>query len=200
MTLMTKGDFARHRGVGKSAVSNWAKKGLLVMGECPTSGALKVDVERTEARINTRIDPMRGRPSAGAPSAPTPASEGGDFVSGGRTGAHVRVELAEEQLVSKRLANAERAGELGVQIELERRAGELGRIMRERIHSMFRSIAERLAAERDVRTIMSIGAAEIDGVFAQMANDAENGALADADDGVEDAALENDLAEALAEV
>ncbi|MEG8021810.1 hypothetical protein [Sphingomonas aerolata] len=77
MTLMTKGEFAVHRGVGKSAVSNWAKKDLLVMGECPTSGAIKVDVERTEARINARVDPMRGRPSASLPlAAPAPVEEG----------------------------------------------------------------------------------------------------------------------------
>ncbi|WP_430635034.1 hypothetical protein [Sphingomonas hankookensis] len=79
MTLLTKGEFALHRGVGKSAVSNWSKKGLLVMGECPETGAIKVDVERTDARINARVDPMRGRPTGGLPlpaAVVEPAEEG----------------------------------------------------------------------------------------------------------------------------
>ncbi|MBM3927382.1 MAG: hypothetical protein FJ335_02840, partial [Sphingomonadales bacterium] len=69
MTLMTKGAYAVHRGVGKSAVSNWSRKGLLVLGECPTSGAVMVDVGRTDARINSRVDPTRGRPTNGQPAA-----------------------------------------------------------------------------------------------------------------------------------
>lgn len=203
MTLMTKGQFAAHRGVGKSAVSNWAKKDLLVMGECPTSGAIMVDVERTEARINSRIDPMRGRPAASlpAPSAvPTQdAGDIGDALLGGRSVAKVRAELAEENLVTLRLKNAERGRELAPRIELERRASELGRVARERMQAMFRAISERLAAERDARTIMAIGSAEIDRVFAELANDVEAGKLAEPDE-PDDVAVENELEAAAAEV
>ena len=203
MTLMTKGQFAAHRGVGKSAVSNWAKKDLLVLGECPTSGAIMVDVERTEARINSRVDPMRGRPSASLP-APSAlpmqdVADLGEALLGGRSVAKVRAELAEENLVTLRLKNAERGRELAPRIELERRAAELGRVARERMQAMFRAISERLAAERDARTIMAIGSAEIDRVFAELANDVEAGKLAEPDE-PDDAAVENEVEAAAAEV
>lgn len=203
MTLMTKGQFAAHRGVGKSAVSNWAKKSLLVMGECPTSGAILVDVERTEARINTRIDPMRGRPAASLPQAAAlPPGETGDAIEpslAGRSVAKVRAELAEENLVTLRLKNAERGRELAPRIELERRAAELGRVARERMQAMFRAIAERLAAERDVRNVMAIGSAEIDRVFAELASDVEAGKLVEPDE-PDDVAVENEMEAAAAEV
>ncbi len=202
MTLMTKGQFAVHRGVGKSAVSNWAKKGLLVMGECPSTTAVMVDVERTEARINSRVDPMRGRPTA---SLPAPSAlplvdpaDGFEASLAGRSVAKVRAELAEENLVTLRLKNAERGKELAPRIELERRAAELGRVARERMQAMFRAISERLAAERDSRTIMAIGSAEIDRVFAELANDVEAGKLAEPDE-PDDAAVENELEAAAAE-
>lgn len=198
MTLMTKGEFAVHRGVGKSAVSNYAKKGLLVMGECPTSGAVKVDVERTEARINSRVDPMRGRPSAGLPlAAPVAtAEEGGDLLEGRRSTAHVRADLAEETLASMRRKNAREAGELVPAVEMHRRSAELGRVCRERMLSMFRGISERLAVEKDTRTIMTIGIAEINRVFAELADQVEQGMLTADDDAPEDAAIENEVAAA----
>jgi hypothetical protein len=203
MTLMTKGQFAAHRGVGKSAVSNWAKKGLLIMGECPSTSAVMVDVERTEARINSRVDPMRGRPAANLPATaplafvdPAEAAEAG---LAGRSVAKVRAELAEENLITLRLKNAEKGKELAPRIELERRAAELGRVARERMQAMFRAIAERLAAERDARTVMAIGSAEIDRVFAELANDVEAGRLAEPDE-PDDAAVENELEAAAAEV
>jgi hypothetical protein len=198
MTLMTKGEFASHRGVGKSAVSNWAKKDLLVMGECPETGAIKVDVERTDARINARVDPMRGRPTSGAPApAVATTKEGGDHTSLAREAAYVRTEVAKENLIGQRLKNAVGARELAPLIELERRASELGRVARERMHSMFRALSERLAAERDVRTIMALGGAEIDRVFSELAAEVEGGMLAaTVDDEPDDAAVENAVAEA----
>ncbi|WP_242095430.1 hypothetical protein [Sphingomonas sp. CROZ-RG-20F-R02-07] len=202
MALMTKGDFARHRGVGKSAVSNWAKKGLLVMGECPTSGAIMVDVERTQARINSRVDPMRGRPTGGLPltaPSPAPVEEGGDQRISGRSVAHVRADLAEEQLVSVRLKNAREAKELAAKVELDRRAAEMGRVARERMLAMWRAVSERLAAERDVRTIMAIGVGEIDRVFAQLADDVDAGRLVQDEASDEEAAIEHEVEAQLAE-
>jgi phage terminase Nu1 subunit (DNA packaging protein) len=202
MTLLTKGEFASHRGVGKSAVSNWAKKGLLVMGECPETGAIKVDVERTDARINARVDPMRGRPTGGLPlnaAVVEPAEEGGDPRLAVRSAALVRTELAEEQLVERRMKNARDAGDLAPRVELERRAAEMGRVARERMHAMWRAISERLAAERDVRAVMALGITEIDRVFAQLADDVERGALVADDATVEEAALEAEVAEQLAQ-
>ena len=68
---------------------------------------------------------------------------------------------------------------------------------RERMHAMWRAVSERLAAERDVRAIMAIGIAEIDRVFAQLADDVERGALVEDDATPEEAAIEAAVAEQL---
>ncbi|RYY13327.1 MAG: hypothetical protein EON55_10560, partial [Alphaproteobacteria bacterium] len=99
-------------------------------------------------------------------------------------------------LASMRRKNAREAGELVPAIEMHRRSAELGRVCRERMHSMFRGISERLAVERDTRTIMAIGTAEINRVFAELADQVEQGALTVEDDAPEDAAIENEVAAA----
>ncbi|WP_413061923.1 hypothetical protein ACLN6N_06140 [Sphingomonas carotinifaciens] len=201
---MTKAEYARHRGVKPSAVSNWVKAGHIVFCEDPVRpDRMVVDVARTDARLNSRIDPTRGRPTTGIPHAPAPQvaePELGDMLTGVRTAAQVRIELAEEQLIERRQKNARDAGELAPRVELDRRAAELGRVVRERMHAMFRAISERLAAEREVRTILAIGSAEIDRVFADLADEVERGALVeDADETVEDQAIENEVEAQLAE-
>lgn len=202
--VMTKAEYARHRGVKPSAVSNWVKAGHIVFCEDPVRpDRMVVDVARTDARLNSRIDPTRGRPTTGIPQAPAPQvvePDLGDMLTGVRTAAQVRIELAEEQLIERRQKNARDAGELAPRVELDRRAAELGRVVRERMHAMFRAISERLAAEREVRTIMAIGSAEIDRVFADLADEVERGALVeDADETAEDQAIENEVEAQLAE-
>ena len=65
MTMLMKSEFAALKGVGASAVSNWAKKGLLVYGQDPARpGKQLVDVEKSELLINGTIDQTRGRPRA----------------------------------------------------------------------------------------------------------------------------------------
>lgn len=178
--LMTQTEFAAHRGVGKSAVSNWKKKKLVVFAEGP-GGALLVDVTRTEAKLNASLDPTRGRPTnvqmsdEGAPPAalPTPA---GDSLG------EVRTDLLREQRVGHKIRNARDAGDLVARAEYENRAAELGRLARERMHSLVRAQAERLAAEHDPRLITAILTAEIDRTFAELADQAEAGALIAAED------------------
>ncbi len=97
------------------------------------------------------------------------------------------------------MKNARDAKELAPRVELERRAAEMGRVARERMHAMWRAISERLAAERDVRAVMALGITEIDRVFAQLADDVERGALVADDATDEEAALEAEVAEQLSE-
>lgn len=201
--LMTKAEYARHRGVKPSAVSNWVKAGHIVFVEDPERPTkMLIDVTRTDARLNTRVDATRGRPTTGIPR-PAPAAMPVDELplsAASRTAAQVRIELAEEQLVSVRQKNARDAGELAPRVELDRRAAELGRVVRERMHAMFRAISERLAAEKEVRAVMALGAAEIDRVFADLADEVERGALIEDDGGTpEDAAIENEVEQLLEE-
>jgi hypothetical protein len=64
------------------------------------------------------------------------------------------------------------------------------------MHSWFRSMAERLAAEKDARAIIALGEAGIDQVFAELASAAAHGDLA-GDDGEPDL-TEDEKAELLA--
>lgn len=186
MTLVTQVELARRRGVGKSAVSNWKKAGLLVFAE-DDQGRAMVHLERTEARLNARVDPTRGRPTTGmnAGDAPElPISAGGDDDDGGekRALAIVRAEVAQEDLIGKRLKNAEAARELVPAIEAERRCSELGRMARERVQAELRGRAEQMLAASDVRGIMVLQADAVDAAFTAVAEAVEGGALDRIDD------------------
>lgn len=176
--LLTQAQFAVRRGVGKSAVSNWKKAGLLVFAEAP-DGRMMVDAARTEARLNARIDPTRGRPT-GAPPEEAPADDqlplDGSPVQQ-RNLARVRAEVAEEDLIGKRMRNAADARELVPAVEAERRLGELGRMARERVQAELRGLAERLAAEREPRAIMTLLDGATDRAFHALADAIEGGAL-----------------------
>ena len=191
--LLTQADFAKRRGVGKSAVSNWKKAGLLVFAE-DADGRMMVDARRTEARLNSRLDPTRGRPTAATQetAAPLPLSDAvGDPGAGQeRNLARVRAEVAEEDLVDKRLKNAARARELVPAAEAERRVGALGQMVRERIQAELRAKAERLAAEREPRAIMALLDEAVDRAFLALAKAVAGGSLDDLDEDGEEVAAE----------
>lgn len=180
--LMTQAAFARHRGVTRPAVSNWKKAGLLVLAEDPADGRIKVDVGRSDARINGRVDPGRGRPANAAPPvaeqpAETPPASAEPGAPAPENLNTVRLELIKQQTAGHVLKNAREAGELAPVIELQRRAVEVGRAARDRMQAWFRGEAERLLAQRDVRALMAIGEEGIDRVFAELADMAADGAF-----------------------
>lgn len=190
MTLMTQAQFARHRGVSKPAVSNWKKAGHLVLQE-DEQGRVKVNVERTEARLNARLDPMRGRPttasatnasSAEPPSALPLEGPPGSAPANSGSLADERVEELRERRIGAALKNAQMARDLVPLVEAERRVSEVGRAARERMHAWLRGMAERFAATSDVRTIMALGEQGIDEVFAELADSAASGDFAGSDD------------------
>ncbi len=188
MTLLMKSEFAKRHGVGASAVSNWARKGLLVFGEDPDRpGKQLVDAEKSDLLVRGSIDQTRGRPR----SAETALAEGGDAPVAAparqatMTGAEaVRMEEARERIIGRRIDNEKALGNLVSLGEVERRTAERGRMIRERIQATVRNQAERLAAETDPRTITAILSAELDAVFARLADEIETeaGAEAQADD------------------
>lgn len=202
-TLMTQAEYAAHRGVKPPAVSNWKKAGYLVLAEDPARpNKLFVDRDRTDARVNANVNSMRGRPSTAVPAASTPIDAGAETLDAARpqeSSASVRIDLAREQIHGMRIKNAQAAGDLVPAIELTRRAAELGRVCRERVHAALRTLAERLAAERDHRVIAGILAAETDRVFAELADQVEGGMLAPEDEPDEPAVV-NEIEAAAAEV
>ena len=191
MALMTQAEFAAHRGVGKSAVSNWKKAGLLVFAEGP-DGKLAVQVERTDAKLNARIDPTRGRPTTAigdtSPIGELPM-DSEPAIPGLRNAAAVRVEVAEEELVARRIKNAEAARQLVPLVESERRLATLGRMARERVMAELRGRAERIAAEREIRSVMMLLDAACDAAFTALADAIDSGTL-DRDDDEDSQAAE----------
>lgn len=202
--FLSKKDFAAHRGVGKSAVSNWVKKGWVVEAEDPADGVIKVDVARTEAKLNAYLDPARGRPRAADSqpqgelpmAAPAPAAP----TASGPSLADVRTDLIRQQTEKLQLENAKRAGDLVPIEEYARRASEYARVARERMVSIMRGQSEWLASAKDPRAIVAHLQDEIERAFADMAAQIASGELEDPADEVEDdAAVEAEVAAALQE-
>lgn len=182
--LMKKGEFATWMNVGASAVSNWGKKGLLVFADDPdNSGKQLVDAEKSKLLISGTIDQTRGRPS----NASRQAAEEGDAPlerSGGRAppvspSELLRQEEARERIVGRRIENERAIGALVPRAEYERRAGDLGRLARERTHGAIRQLSERLAAETDPRLITSLLIDAVDKVYTNLADDIEAAAQAE---------------------
>ncbi len=162
--LLTQKAFAERRGVGKSAVSNWKARGLLVMvaGE---NGKDLVDVAATEANLDLEIDTTRGRPI----SAPAKQAASG---AGGEMGA-VRLELIKAQTARRLLENDVYAGKLVALAEFEAKAADWGRRARERIQGVMRQNAKRLATMTDARAVLALLNDEVDKAFASLADEAD---------------------------
>lgn len=187
---MTQTEFATHRGVGKSAVSNWKRDGLLVF-VTTDDGRELVDVAASDAILDDRLDPTRGRPST--------AGIGGDLVGGEVKPVNelqaVRLDFMREQTIRKRLDNDKLAGQLVARAEFEARAADWARRVRERMQGLVGRHRERLAAERDPRALAAFLAGEIDAVFSALADDAEAEPVDQAVEPVE--AADDDLVEEL---
>lgn len=182
---MMKSEYAAHRGVKPSAVSNWAKKGLLVYGADPARpGKQLVDVEKTDLLVNGSVDQTRGRPRSSEAGAVT-VSEAGPEAAPSRpvqlSGPEaVRMEEARERIIGRRIENEKALGRLVSLAEVERRAAERGRMIRERVAAVVRSQAERLAAEADPRVIVAVLQGEFDQLFERIADEIEAEARAEA--------------------
>lgn len=199
MTLLMKSEFAKRHGVGASAVSNWARKGLLVFGEDPKRpGKQLVDAEKSDLLVRGSIDQTRGRPRSAeaalveAGEAPATAPARAATMTGAEA---VRMEEARERIIGRRIDNEKALGNLVSLGEVERRTAERGRMIRERVQATVRNLAERLAAETDPRTITSLLSAELDAVFARLADDIESEASAEAQADVALAVLDEEADE-----
>lgn len=204
--FLSKKDFAAHRGVGKSAVSNWVKKGWVVEAEDPADGVIKVDVPRTEAKLNAYLDPARGRPKAADSQVQgelpiAAAATGSRAEPAGGSLADVRTDLIRQQTERLLLENARRAGDLVALEEFTRRAAEYARVTRERMIAIVRTQAEWLASAKDPRAIVARLQDEIERGFTDLADQIAAGDLVEeAEEAVEDdAAVEAEVTAALVE-
>lgn len=182
-----KSEYAKHRGVKPSAVSNWNTKGLLVFAADPSRpGKQLIDVEKTDLVLNGTVDQTRGRPRSGdmeaaaqfgadapAPSAPRSVPMTAEAAA--------RLEEVQERTLGRRIENERNLGRLISLADAERRAADRGRMIRERVNSLVRAHAERIAAESDPRVVVSILQTEFDALFNRVADEIEAEARAEAD-------------------
>lgn len=174
--LMSQTEYAAHRGVGKSAVSNWKAQGLLVFAEDPERpGKQLVDVAKSDLVVGGTIDPTRGRPRSGEAGlveavADAPAVQRPMQLSGMDA---ARLDEMLERTRRRKIETAQLLGGLVSVAEYERRAGDMGRMIRERTQALIRQHAERVAAESDPRQVMAVLAEAFDGLFDQLAGEIE---------------------------
>lgn len=177
--LMSQNEFAVRHQVGKSAVSNWKRKNLLVFAPDPKRpGKQLVDAEKSDLLVRGSIDGTRGRPRTGDQA--EAAEEGGQESAAPQRGVpgmsgldEARLADMRERTLSRQIDNQKALKQLVPLMEYERRAGDMGRLIRERAHGLIRQHGERWAAETDPRTLMSLLDQAFDGMFSVLADEIE---------------------------
>ena len=169
--LLTKAAYARHRGVGKSAVSNWINRDQIVLVDG------KVDVAASDARLGAMVDAASGRDPAPANAAKksggaaaerqrpeqgarataraSNAKSGSDSVANSDAAQLAQERLAEirERRIGHSLKNAEIAGTLVPIAAFEARLQTMISGFCERMQSELRAGSEALALETDKRKV-----------------------------------------------
>ncbi len=153
--LISKAAYARHRGVGKSAVSNWIARDQIVLKDG------KVDVAASDAKLGAMVDPASGRDPVPRPATNKTSSAKAKSTAGVADSA--QAQLAEERLgeirerrIGQAMKNAQAAGELVEIGEYESRLATLISGFCERLQAELRAQAEALAMEQDKRRIRTL--------------------------------------------
>jgi len=176
--LMNATAYAARRGVGKSAVSNWKKAGLLVMAPDPANpGKMLIDAEKTDMILRGSIDPTRGRPTKAAASqavsqaAPSEAQDlKKPYVSPMEA---ARLEEMQERILRRQLERAQLTGQLVDLGEYSSRIANLARLVRERTIGVIRMNAEALAEETDPRAVTALLTDAFDKMFDSVSREIE---------------------------
>ena len=172
--LMTKGDFARARGVRPGSVSNWINQGLVVFGYDPERPEKEmIDVDQTDALLREHLDPGNGRPRA-----QTVEASRGLFGDDGSVASARGLELR-ERTMRLRLQNAKAVDKLVAVDDVAARFADAARLIRERWASSDRQLCERLASERDERQVLALLSAARDEILNQVAEMLSRSAILD---------------------
>jgi len=165
--LISKAAYARHRGVGKSAVSNWVKGDKIVIVDG------KVDVAASDRKLDALVDQASGRDPApknaskrvgkpntgraGKPAENAPAEARGSVANDSVAELQQeRLEEIRERRFGSALKNAAIAGDL---VPLSAYEAKLQAVIAgfcERMQSELRAQAEPLANESDKRKVRGL--------------------------------------------
>jgi len=131
--VMTKTQYARHRGISQPAVTKKIKQGHIVL-----NAAGLIDVREAKKMEQTFAHPRKGRPS---PNTPRPDTEG--------TGKSYTAILKFKEVYKgrrERLAYRKEIGELVLKSAVEKEAFETARIMRDNLLNVPNRISGEIAA------------------------------------------------------
>lgn len=148
---MTRAEFARHRGVSKPAVTQWAAAGRLVL-----TADGKVDVEASEVRLAETMNSRGGKRqtgvSGGAQAEPAPGRSGElQFASGTLTDA--RTKQAQTRAKLDDLEYQERIGRLVEKAKVDAAIADGLATIVSQLRTISVRTAPKLVGEADLRKI-----------------------------------------------
>jgi transcriptional regulator with XRE-family HTH domain len=164
--LVSQAELARRLGVSRQYISKLVKEGKLeLVGR-------KLDAEASMAVLEGLSDPARPRKTALA-SAP-PARE---IVDREPPPTFAEAKTMKEVYLAKmaRLKYEEEAGRFLEKAEVERRAQEVGMVVRQNLLSLPSRLMDQLAAESDPREINALLEGEVREVLKMLAEELANG-------------------------
>lgn len=180
--LVSQAELARRLGVSRQYISKLVKEGKLeLVGR-------KLDAEASMAVLEGLSDPARPRKTSFAsapparevvPEQPAPASdpEGAIIKGEKRAPTFAEAKTMKEVYLAKmaRLKFEEEAGRFLEKAEVERRAQEVGMVVRQNLLSLPSRLMDQLAAESDPREINALLEGEVREVLKMLAEELTNG-------------------------
>lgn len=146
--LMTKAEFAKHRGVSKPYITKLAKNGVLVM-----RGG-KVDVRATDLVLDDRpVDDVDASPAQVAPATPQPRPAGESLAQAGASFGQARTIEMVFRAKLRRLEFETKQGRLIEAEAVRKTIIDAARALRDGILGLPDRLATVLAAETDAKKV-----------------------------------------------
>lgn len=148
--LLTKTEYAVHRGVNKAYISKKNIKALLepAMETDPADGKIKVNVEKADKILNENTDTKRQQKPLTPPAAEE-SSEDNSYEATRRKHEQIKLESAQLDLEQKK-------GNLLFKDDVERAISAAGQQIREHLTLRNRAIADKAASMTDAKAIKSM--------------------------------------------
>lgn len=157
--IMSQADFARRRKVSRATVTEYKRKGLLVMTE---DG--KVDAAASEKRLTSSLDPVRGGDRSGGEKKPSASPK--EYMA-------AKTREMQAKAAKQEMETRKRAGELLERSEVHDAAFTLARQTQEAGMGIADRLSSLLAAETDAAKVHDMLTSELRQVFNEMADTAE---------------------------
>ncbi|MDZ7804318.1 hypothetical protein [Thiohalophilus sp.] len=144
---MSQAEFARHRGVAKATVTEYKRKGFLVLTD---DG--RIDVEKTERVLAASLDTRGGNRNRGSDE--QPAATDASYMA-------AKTREMEAKAARQEMETRQRAGELVAREDVQVTAFTLARNAQEAVMAVADRLSPLLAAETDSAKVHEMLSAEL---------------------------------------